>query len=197
MEDRELQEDMVLAGAHLQGEDFEQVEEYLWEEYFQESSQDSGMTPEETLIRTRMEDKGTAQVVFAIINLFFMFFLFFGWQISMGFLAGGCFLVGCLMATILMCQACGTGYDENHLFVQELLVYFPANARRLQKVLFKLLLKYVGIQAGIIFVPLLLNMVIDFSMYKFFISMLTMTLSMFTVGAIIILGSMSKIKAEA
>ena len=25
---------MVLAGAHLQGEDFEQVEEYLWEEYF-------------------------------------------------------------------------------------------------------------------------------------------------------------------
>ncbi len=196
MEDRDLQEDIVLAGAHLQGEDFEQVEEYLWEEYFQESSQDSGMTPEESLVRTRMEDKGTAQVVFAIINLFFMFFPFFGWHISIGFLAGGCFLVGCLMATILMFQVCAAGYDENHVFMQGLLVYFPANARRLQKVLFALLLKYVGIQAGIILVPLLLNMVIDFSPYKFLIALMAMTLSMFAVGAIIILGSMSRIKAE-
>ena len=101
------------------------------------------------------------------------------------------------MATILMFQVCAAGYDENHVFMQGLLVYFPVNARRLQKVLFQLLLKYVGIQAGIICVPLLLNMVIDFSPYKFFISMMTMTLSMFTVGAIIIFGSMSKIKAEA
>lgn len=196
MEDRDLQEDMVLAGAHLQGEDFEQVEEYLWEEYFQESSQDSCMTPEESLIRTRVEDKGTAQVAFAIINLFFMIFLFCGWHISIGFLGGSCFLVGCLMATILMCQACGTGYDENHLFVQELLVYFPANARRLRKVLFTLLLKYVGIQAGIICVPLLLNMVIDFSPYKFMIALMAMVLPMLIVGTLIILGSMSKIKAE-
>ena len=196
MEENRLQEDVVLAGAHLQAEDFEQVEEYLWEEYFKGEGSGSGMSPEKALIDTRMADKGSVPIVFAFTNLFFDFFLIFGWLGSMGFLLGSCFFVGFLIITILMCQACGTGYDENRLFVQELLVYFPVNARRLQRELFKLLWKYVMIQVGVICVPLSINMVIEFRPDKFFITLMVMALSMLTVGTLIILGSMSKIKAE-
>lgn len=196
MEENKMQEDIVLAGAHLQGEDFEQVEESLWEEYFKGEEPNSGMTPERALVHTRMTDKGTAQIVFAFTNLFFCIVLFAGWHISIGFLVGCCFFVGFLMATILMFQVCGAGYDENHVFMQGLLLYFPVNARRLQRVLFQLLWKYIGIQAGIICVPLLINMCIEFRPDKFFITLMAMVLSMLTVGAIIILGSMSRIKAE-
>ena len=160
----------------------------MWEEYLQEDSRDNGMTPEWSLVHTRMADKGTAQIVFAIINLFFMIIIFAGWHISIGFLVGCCVFVGFIMATILMFQACVAGYDENHVFMQGLLVYFPVNARRLRRVLFQLLWKYIGIQVGIICVPMLISMCIEFRPDKFFITLGAMVLSMLAVGALIIWG---------
>lgn len=196
MKENRLQDDRVLTEGCLYTEEFEQVENHLWEEYLEGEKPRSSMPPEESLILTRMADKGTAQIVFTFTNLFFSIFLFAGWHISMGLLVGSCTFVGFLMATILMCQACGTGYDEEHLFIQELLVYFPVNVCRLQRELFKLLWKYVGIQVGIICVPLLINMMVDFRLDDFFTTLLAMSLSMLTVGSFIIGGSMSKMKGK-
>lgn len=197
MEDGKLQaNELQQSDVQFQAENFEQVEENLWEEYLQEGACDNGMTPEWSLVHTRMADKGMAQMIFAFVNLFFMITIFAGWHISIGFLVGCCVFVGSLMATILMFQACVAGYDENHVFMQGLLVYFPVNARRLRQVLFQLLWKYIGIQAGIICVPMLISMCIEFRPDKFFITLGAMVLSMLAVGALIIWGSMSRIKAE-
>ena len=60
-------------------EDFEQVEEKLWEEYLQEDESDSGMTPERSLIKMRMEQSMTVLLTFVITNIFYVIILFLAW----------------------------------------------------------------------------------------------------------------------
>ncbi len=202
MEDNKLREpDLLKAEEGMlevtgEEEDFEQIEDSLWEEYFREDVSNSGMNPEQSLVRTRMEDKGTAQVVFAFTNIFSWILIFCGWHISISFLVGSCIFVGFLMISILMCQACTTAYDENHIFMQGLLLYFPVKKKSLRRELYLLLWKYIGIQAGIICVPLLMNMCIAFYPDYFLITLGTMILSMLTMGILIIEGSMSRLKAK-
>ena len=85
MEENKIQEDIVLAGVHLQGEDFEQVEEYLWEEYFEKTEVETDSNPERSLIKQRMEQTITVLMTFIVTNAFYVLILFLAGYIPAGF----------------------------------------------------------------------------------------------------------------
>ncbi len=153
-------------------------------------------SPERALVERRIRENAAAPVIVAITNMFYIIFVFAGWYFSTSFLVGSSIFVGMLMITLILFQVCIAGYDENHTFTQSLLVYFPVNAKRLRHELFRLMWKYIGIQAGITCVPMLINMIADFRPERFFSTLVALVLSMWGVGTLIILGSMSRIKAE-
>lgn len=153
-------------------------------------------SPERALVEGRISESAAAPVIVAITNMFFIIFVFAGWYFSTSFLVGSSIFVGSLMITLILCQVCIAGYDENHTFTQSLLVYFPVNASRLRNELFRLMWKYIGIQVGITCVPMLINMIVDFRPERFFGTLAALVLSMCGTGSLIILGSMSRIKAE-
>lgn len=153
-------------------------------------------SPERNLVQGRMAEKAVAPVVVAFTNMFYVIFVFAGWYFSTSFLVGSSIFVGSLMITLILCQVCIAGYDENHTFTQSLLVYFPVNAKRLRNELFRLMWKYIGIQAGITCVPMLINMMVDFRPKRFFGTLMALVSAMLVTGTLVIIGSMSRIKAE-
>lgn len=162
----------------------------------QKEHAEKSMSPEKSLVQERIEESAVAPVVLAIGDMFYIVIMFAAWYLSESFLLGASILVGIFMMTIIMCQVCIAGYDENHTFMQSLLVYFPVNAKRLRRELFLLMWKYIGIQVGITCVPMLINMFIDFQPNRFFKTLGAVVLSMLVTGTLIILGSMSRMKAE-
>ncbi len=153
-------------------------------------------SPERALVEGRISENAAAPVIVAMTNMFYIIFVFAGWYFSTSFLVGSSIFVGMLMITLILFQVCIAGYDENHIFTQSLLVYFPVNAKRLRRELYRLMWKYIGIQAGITCVPMLINMMVDFQPKRFFSTLIALVLSMCATGTLIILGSMSRINAE-
>lgn len=165
------------------------------EKNLQKGEAEKEMTPEKALVQGRVYATDTPALVFVFTNILYVIVLFLAWYIPMGALVGTSIFVGIFLITILMCQVCVAGYDENHTFMQSLLVYFPVNARRLRHELFLLLWKYIGIQVGITCVPMLV-MIIDFRLDKFIMTLGAIALAMLLGGSGIIMVSMSQIKAE-
>ncbi len=195
MEENKIQEDIVLAGAHLQGEDFEQVEEYLWEEYFKGEEPDCGMTPERSLIKMRMEQTMTVLLTFVITNIFYIIILFLAWYIPAGFLYGCSIFEGAFVMTIVGGTLSIAWYDENNGTMHSLLMYFPVNAKRLRREMYAVVWKYFGIQVLITCIPMIL-MAIGFVPERFFITLFCNIVGMLVVSTLFVEGSMHMMKAE-
>ncbi len=195
MEENKLQEDLVLAEAHLQGEDFEQVEEYLWEEYFKEEEPDSGMTPERSLITQRMEQTMTVLLTFVFTNIFYIIILFLAWYIPAGALYGASLFEGAFVMTFVGGALSIAWYDENHGTIHSILTYFPVNAKKLRREMYAVVGKYLGVQILITCIPMIL-MSIDFVPERFFMTLLCNIVSMLVVSTLFVEGSMHMMKAE-
>ena len=195
MEENKLQEDMVLAEAHLQGADFEQVEEYLWEEYFKEEEPDSGMTPERSLITQRMEQTMTVLLAFVFTNIFYIIILFLAWYIPAGVLYGVSLFEGAFIMTFVGGTLSIAWYDENHGTMHSILTYFPVNAKRLRREMYAVVGKYLGVQILITCIPMIL-MAIDFVPERFFMTLLCNIVGMLVVSTLFVEGSMHMMKAE-
>ena len=195
MEENKLQEDLVLAGAHLQAEDFEQVEEYLWEEYFKGEEKESGMSPEESLIKQRMEQSIAVLMTFIVTNAFYVLILFLAWYIPAGVLYGCSIFEGAFIMTIVGGTLSIAWYDENNGVMHSLLTYFPVNAKRLRREMYAVVGKYFGIQILITCIPMLL-MAIAFVPERFFITLICNIVGMLVVSTLFVEGSMHMMKAE-
>ena len=196
MEENKLQEDMVLAGVHLQAEDFEQVEEYLWEEYFEKTEVETDSNPERSLIKQRMEQTMTVLLTFVITNIFYVIILFLAWYIPAGFLYGCSIFEGAFIMTIVGGTLSIAWYDENNGVMHSLLTYFPVNAKRLRREMYAVVWKYFGIQVLITCIPMIL-MAIAFVPERFFITLLCNIVGMLVVSTLFVEGSMHMMKAEA
>lgn len=196
MEENKLQEDMVLAGVHLQEEDFEQVEEYLWEEYFEKTEVETDSNPERSLIKQRMEQTITVLMTFVVTNAFYVLILFLAWYIPAGFLYGCSIFEGAFIMTIVGGTLSIAWYDENNGVMQSLLTYFPVNAKRLRMEMYAVVWKYFGIQVLITCIPMIL-MAIGFVPERFFITLICNIAGMLVVSTLFVEGSMHMMKAEA
>lgn len=176
-------------------EDFEHVEDSLWEEYLQEDMGDSGMTPERSLIKMRMEQRMTVLLTFVITNIFYVIILFLAWYIPAGFLYGCSIFEGAFVMTVVGGTLSIAWYDENHGTMHSILTYFPVNARRLRREMYAVVGKYLGVQVLITCIPMLI-MGVDFRPERFFITILCNIGAMLAMSALFVEGSMHMMKAR-
>ena len=176
-------------------EDFEHVEDSLWEEYLQEDMGDSGMTPERSLIKMRMEQATTVLTAFVIFNMFYIIIMFVAWYIPAGALYGAAIFEGALVMTFVGGGLSIAWYDENHGMVQGILAYFPVNAGRLRREMYMVVGKYMGVQVLITCIPMLI-MGFGFVPERFFLTIICTVVSMLVVACLFVEGSMHLMKAR-
>ncbi len=202
MEKKELQEMDFVQRADDQNEaacevaeDFEQIEDNLWEEYLQESETDSYISPEKELISKRFMKTMTVPLAMVFTNIFFIVILFLAWYIPEGFLYGCSIFEGAFVMMFVTASLCVAGYDENHVTMNSILVYFPVHAGRLRREMYAVVGKCMGLQAIITCIPMLL-MAMDFQPRRFAITVLCNVLSMLVVALVSVESSMHYLKAE-
>lgn len=195
MENCKLQEGAPQTDEPLQAEDFAQIEDSLWEEYLQEDGPDTGMTPEHSLIKMRMEQSMTVLTAFVITNIFYIIIVFLAWYIPAGFLYGCSIFEGALVMTFVGGSLSIAWYDEKHGTMHSLLTYFPVNARRLRKEMYAVTGKYMGIQTVVTCIPMLI-MGFGFIPERFFLTILCNVISMLVVSGLFVEGSMHMMKAK-
>ncbi len=176
-------------------EDFEHVEDSLWEEYLQEDMGDSSMTPERSLIKMRMEQATTVLTAFVIFNMFYIIIMFVAWYIPAGALYGAAIFEGALVMTFVGAGLSIAWYDENHGMVQGILAYFPVNAGRLRREMYMMVGKYMGVQVLITCIPMLI-MGFGFVPERFFLTIICTVVSMLVVACLFVEGSMHMMKAR-
>lgn len=186
--------DLMTADGPL-SEDFEQVEDSLWEEYLQEDGTDSGMTPERSFVKMRMEQAMAVLLTFVITNIFYVIILFLAWYIPAGFLYGCSIFEGAFVMTVVGGALSVAGYDENNGTVHNILTYFPVSAKRLRREMYTETGKYLAIQVLITCVPMLI-MAIDFKPERFLITILCNIGAMLVMSTLLVEGSMHMMKAR-
>lgn len=185
----------MMENIELQEKDFEQVEESLWEEYLLENVPVGDTSPECSLIKLRMNRTMTVPLALAFTNIFYVIVLFLAWYIPAGALYGISLFEGAFIMTFVVSVLCVSGYDENHVTMHSLLVYFPVNAKRLRKEMYAVVGKYMGIQT-LITVLSMLVMSYGFEAERFFITVVSNVVAMLVVGILSVEGSMRGMKAK-
>lgn len=147
------------------------------------------MSPERNLVNSCLYGNLTCIMTTIVINIFYIIVLFLAWYIPIPGLVGLSVAAGLgIMGTVTI-KACVVAKDEDTSFVGELLAYYPINKKRYKKELYRQMWKYIGIEAVVACVPMLM-LFMDFQLDRFLITLASVLGTMFVLGIIMIKGNL-------
>ncbi|MBQ8326373.1 MAG: hypothetical protein IJX86_04815 [Lachnospiraceae bacterium] len=153
------------------------------------------MSAEKNLVHSCLYGNMTCIITTIITNIFYWIVLFLAWYIPVAGLVGLSIAAGLLIMGTVMIKACVVARDEEGSFIPQLLVYFPVNKKRYKKELYCQMFKYIGIEAIVACIPMLI-MFMDFNLERFLITLASVLGTMFILGLMMIEGSMEWGKAQ-
>lgn len=153
------------------------------------------MSPERSLVNSCLYGNLTCIMTTIVINIFYVIVLFLAWYIPISGLIGLSIAAGLGIMGTVMIKACVVARDEETSFIPQLLVYFPANRKRYKRELYRQMWKYIGIEAIVACVPMLM-LFMDFQLDRFLITLASVLGTMLVLGVMMIEGSMEWGKAQ-